>query len=358
MDYQDGKLLVFQTETSFEEITIPSMMEKAAKSAVGFLVAMSNVYINEDDTLSVKGRLPILRIFENQNLSMEELIVRPQSYPLGISATYTIPNSKRAEMNWNELKKLPDRFRSACSLQYQASKTATTPFEDRINQRIWRIQEDKFKSKMIKLEKISVACQTWPQAKRQLEFLHLSPKLSSDSDSEMIKPKKRRRIILSDDSEDEDKPAETALFDFTADQLDEMSENLDLEVFNQEFNFLLQEAECDDIEKDDEVLNGPNEKDAQFLNDELIKDVFVGNIQYTEAQKTEFHHVRECLINDEKFKLKMLTESDIFKIMSQSCDGFLPIEMSQFKQCLKGEVQADEQIKIFLQNLSEINFCF
>ena len=365
--------MLFQSETSFEEIDIPSMMEKAAKSAVGFLVAMSNVFINQDDTLSVKGRLPILRILDNQNLSKEELIVRPQSYPLGISGTYTIPNSKRAEMNWKQLEKLPDRFRSACSLQYQACKIASNPFEDRINSRIWRLNEQRFKRRMSEMEKISVACQTWPQAKRQLEFLHLSPKLSSDSDSEITKPKKRRRIILSDSEDDgpadgptdgpadgsADKPTESALFDFTSEQLEEMSENLDLDVFNKEYNFLLRDAECDDKE-DDEVINGPNEEDAAFLNDDVIKnDVFVGNIQYTEAQKTEFCHVKQCLINGETFELKMLTESDILKICSQSTDGFLPIGMSgQIKQCLKGKVQADENIKNFFENLTEINFCF
>ena len=359
-DFINGKLMVFQTETSFEEIEIPPMMEKAARNSVGFLVAMTNIYINEDDTLSVKGSLPIFRIFENQDFNKEELIIRHQSYPLGISSTYTIPNSKRAEMNWNDLKVLPDKFRSACSLQYQASKTATTPFEDRINQRIWRFNESRFKNRMIELEKVSVSCQTWPEAKRKLEFLHLSPKLKESPDSDIIKPKKRRRIILSDDSEDEDRPAESTLFDFTPQQLEEMTEDIDVEVFNQDFNFLLQDAECDDKESEDEVMDEPNEEDANFLNDSvIIDDVFIGNCQYTEAQKEEFHLVRDSIINDETFKLKMITESDFLKIITQSSDGFLPIGMScQFKQCLIGKVQADDQIKIFLQSLTEINFSF
>lgn len=347
-------------------------MDRACQRSVGFMVHLTNVYVNQDNSLQIKGALPILRIFDENCCNKDDLTVRSTSYPLGIAPTFNFDKKTRKEYGFEEIQALTKSFRTTISTQFQKPySNGRTAFEDAISNRIWRLQENHFRLKMSKLETISQGCQTWPEAKRKLDFFKISPKLISESDDDFEPQKKKRRRILSSSDESDvftnetndskvDDVKESIVFDYTAEQLDEMVNEIDIGIFK---DFVMQEAEVadnaisDDSDNDGyQSVDDATQSDDDFIAKEDAHDGAPGIIKYTVRQQQEFEKNIVRIMNDEDCLFKWLTRADFLKIINQS-EVVLPFLMRQIKQIIANKERAGPEEKALLKNLKP-NFDF
>ena len=364
--------MIFQNENSFDEILVPEIMHRACENSIGFMVHLTNVFINDDEKLEVRGPLPIYRIFDNDiNVGSDEMAVRMTSYPLGISSTFKIEQSRRNEINFDEILKLKEMFRIKMSFYYQCQlANPDTAFEDIIIQRIRRFEEVKFREKMAALDRVSKETQTWSQAKRKLDFFGFNPKLNNESEDDSPIRKKKRRRILSSSDEDETTPAnqkvgtndgtcdfeEAKVFDYSPSQLETLTKDLDINVFD---TFMDQEAavaDDDDVDDDDEVFEEADNSDDDFISKEDAHDGAPGLIQYSHRQQIEFAKVCMQIINDDHVTFKFLTRNDCLKIIQQS-SNIMPFQMRKIKQVISNQTKAEAEEKNLIQNLTP-NFIF
>ena len=350
------------------------MMHRSCENSIGFLVHLTNVYINDQDKLEVRGPLPIYRIFDNDsNSSSDEMAVRMTSYPLGISPTFKIDANRREEINFNEILKLKNIFRMKMSLYFQSqSLNSETAFEELILQRIRRFEEVKFRAKMAALDRVSQETQTWSKAKRRLNFLGITPKLSVESEDESpIKKKKKRRRIVSDSSDEETTPAnvmdqtnvdlgEAKVFDYSPSQLETMTKNLDINVFDFFMDKEATVADADDNDSDDEVFEEADNSDGEnsdFISREETHDGAPGLIYYTKRQQVEFEKICMNIINGDDVAFKWLSINDYCKIVQQSSETIMPFSMKKIKQIISNQIKAEAEEKSLIKNLSP-NFIF